>query len=400
LLRGANWQGTPSSGEWTTIASTSRRGYTDHTMLDNLSLIHMHGRVQDPLLGRFISADPTILSEERTQAWNRYSYVENAPLSHTDPSGYTPLRMWHYFFSGQAPSDEISPWQEAWAQQTSLRFSVEGLNGSESDLTFAQFAQRLLTGFRGANGSVIVQPINSAFSLFGNRAYIQIAPGGTTDVLTCSKDGSGGCANPSMPVITGSSSARYIPIGPIFPGNPFDFMPSTAPIRGPFNSPAQTQPNAQPEPESPAARAVPSPTTCINNPQWLDANLTAVTATATAMAGSVDGDTFSSVSAARGVDPVTSARLAPAAHLIDNTDWERMARAGSRLGLALNALNVYSGFSESAEQGLYAVSDVFVGFAASRAGPYGVAGSIAFSMHGGTEAVVNDARYLLGGCVR
>jgi RHS repeat-associated protein len=86
--RGSNWSGAPSSGDWTAIASTTRRGYTDHSMLDNLNLIHMNGRVQDPLLGRFISADPFITEPGNTQNYNRYSYVYNNPLTYLDPSGF------------------------------------------------------------------------------------------------------------------------------------------------------------------------------------------------------------------------------------------------------------------------------------------------------------------------
>jgi YD repeat-containing protein len=71
--RGANWMGDPSAGDWAAIASTTRRGYTDHSMLDNLTLIHMNGRVQDPLLGRFLSADPYITEPGNTQSYNRYS---------------------------------------------------------------------------------------------------------------------------------------------------------------------------------------------------------------------------------------------------------------------------------------------------------------------------------------
>ncbi len=86
--RGANWAGSPSAGDWTAIASTTRRGYTDHSMLDNVNFIHMNGRVQDPLLGRFVSADPFITEPNRTQNYNRYSYVYNNPLSAIDPSGF------------------------------------------------------------------------------------------------------------------------------------------------------------------------------------------------------------------------------------------------------------------------------------------------------------------------
>ena len=45
-------------------------------------------RLYDPVLGRFISADPFIPDLYNLQAYNRYSYVNNNPLSYTDPSGY------------------------------------------------------------------------------------------------------------------------------------------------------------------------------------------------------------------------------------------------------------------------------------------------------------------------
>jgi hypothetical protein len=48
----------------------------------------MNGRVQDPITGRFLSADPFIPDVEDTQSWNRYSYVNNNPLSFVDPSGF------------------------------------------------------------------------------------------------------------------------------------------------------------------------------------------------------------------------------------------------------------------------------------------------------------------------
>jgi RHS repeat-associated protein len=86
--RGSNWSGSPSAGDWSAIASTTRRGYTDHSMLDNLTLIHMNGRVQDPELGRFLSADRLISEPWNTQNFNRYSYVYNNPLRFTDPTGF------------------------------------------------------------------------------------------------------------------------------------------------------------------------------------------------------------------------------------------------------------------------------------------------------------------------
>lgn len=86
--RGANWTGTPSGSDWATIKATTQRGYTDHEQLDNLNLIHMNGRVYDPAIGRFQSADPYVPEPYNGQSFNRYSYVNNSPLNFTDPSGF------------------------------------------------------------------------------------------------------------------------------------------------------------------------------------------------------------------------------------------------------------------------------------------------------------------------
>ena len=79
----ADWQaGTP------TAPTETPRGFTGHEHLDTAGLIHMNGRVYDPTLGRFLSADPYVQYPETTQAFNRYSYTGNNPLSYTDPSGF------------------------------------------------------------------------------------------------------------------------------------------------------------------------------------------------------------------------------------------------------------------------------------------------------------------------
>jgi RHS repeat-associated protein len=91
LRRTADWsQALPStSSDYTTIASTTRRGYTNafHEFLDNLNLVHMNGRVYDPVSGRFLSPDPVGAHVGDSQSGNPYSYVSNRPLTLTDPTG-------------------------------------------------------------------------------------------------------------------------------------------------------------------------------------------------------------------------------------------------------------------------------------------------------------------------
>jgi RHS repeat-associated protein len=64
------------------------RGYTEHEHLDEMGVIHMNGRVYDPLIGRMMSADPNIPNPYSLQSFNRYAYVLNNPLSDKDPSGF------------------------------------------------------------------------------------------------------------------------------------------------------------------------------------------------------------------------------------------------------------------------------------------------------------------------
>ena len=82
--RNADW--TPATSE--IEPEETNRGFTGHEHLDAVSLVHMNGRVYDPVIGRFLSPDPHIQAPENTQSLNRYSYVLNNPLSYTDPSGF------------------------------------------------------------------------------------------------------------------------------------------------------------------------------------------------------------------------------------------------------------------------------------------------------------------------
>ena len=69
-------------------AATVKRGYTGHEMDAETGLINMNARLYDPLLGRFMTPDPTIPNVYNPQSLNRYSYVLNNPFRYTDPTGY------------------------------------------------------------------------------------------------------------------------------------------------------------------------------------------------------------------------------------------------------------------------------------------------------------------------
>ncbi len=86
--------GKPMPGTGTSAANgigsktrTGDRGFTGHEHLAG-GLIHMNGRIYDPVLGRFLSADIVVQMPSVIGSYNRYSYVLNNPLAMTDPSGY------------------------------------------------------------------------------------------------------------------------------------------------------------------------------------------------------------------------------------------------------------------------------------------------------------------------
>lgn len=81
----------------TLTSANTKRGYTMHEHMDEMGVINMNGRVYDPAIGRFLTADPFIQAPQDLQSFNRYSYVKNNPLAYTDPSGYFFKKLKKYF---------------------------------------------------------------------------------------------------------------------------------------------------------------------------------------------------------------------------------------------------------------------------------------------------------------
>jgi RHS repeat-associated protein len=78
--------------------SITRYGFTGQEEVNagGIDLIHMNGRMYDPHLGRFLSADPVIQDPSNSQCLNRYSYCNNNPIAAVDPSGFSWFGdLWH-----------------------------------------------------------------------------------------------------------------------------------------------------------------------------------------------------------------------------------------------------------------------------------------------------------------
>jgi RHS repeat-associated protein len=86
----STWTGVPTSAELASMDKITRQGYTFQTVLGTMGLNHMNGRIEDSVTGRFLSPDPHGTRRGNTQSWNRYSYVNNNPLSFNDPTGFLP----------------------------------------------------------------------------------------------------------------------------------------------------------------------------------------------------------------------------------------------------------------------------------------------------------------------
>jgi RHS repeat-associated protein len=168
-------------------------------MLDNLTLVHMNGRVYDPVVGRFISADPFIGSQLNTQGFNRYSYVKNSPLSLIDPSGFRDKQM-----RTQLKDFDPGTFYEI-SQTVAFRNaffaggSASGDSGGSTDRGFCNMACRAtntLAGFTGTNGTVIVTGVNSPIQQFGGRIY-QWVPGGSVSAGEVGPNGEAVDAKPT-----------------------------------------------------------------------------------------------------------------------------------------------------------------------------------------------------------
>jgi hypothetical protein len=56
-------------------------------------LYYYNARYYDPHLGRFIQPDTLVPDPLNPQAWNRFSYCYNNPVSYVDPSGHDPVTL-------------------------------------------------------------------------------------------------------------------------------------------------------------------------------------------------------------------------------------------------------------------------------------------------------------------
>jgi RHS repeat-associated protein len=79
---------TSDDDNWGSSAAAWTHGFTGHDHILQFGLININGRVFDPSLGVFLSADPQEVDPTHLSDPSPFSYVYNNPLFSRDLSGY------------------------------------------------------------------------------------------------------------------------------------------------------------------------------------------------------------------------------------------------------------------------------------------------------------------------
>ena len=192
----------------TALTTLTPRGFTGHEMLDTVGLIHMNGRVYDPRLGRFTSADPIVQFPYYSQSFNHYSYVLNNPLGYTDPSGYgvdffTVVRIFVAVVLTYACNGVCAP--EVWA------WTFGSIGGIEAAANGGDFFAVATAAFTSAALAYVGAEYGLSGGEFTSIEALQFgALGGITSVLQGGKFGHGfvaaglGAAAGSIPGLEGA----------------------------------------------------------------------------------------------------------------------------------------------------------------------------------------------------
>jgi RHS repeat-associated protein len=155
------------------------RGFTGHERLDRVGLIHMNGRIYDPELGRFLSADPILQFPASTQGLDRYAYVLNNPVSLSDPSG-------HLVFGLAAALIGVKLAASGKFVLAALTAAIGGFldTGSLKAAVFSAISAGFSFGV-GAIGEVLKASFSSAFQL----AAVAVLQGLTRGILAVAQGG-------------------------------------------------------------------------------------------------------------------------------------------------------------------------------------------------------------------
>jgi len=141
-----------ADGSWGALGAGSlanlqdHQGFTDEEQLDDFGLVHLNGRLYDPVTGRMMSADPTVPDPYDPQSLNRASYVLNNPLRYVDPSGFDADDAQRVTITANVPNETL--WQGLRALKPNNWWVP-----SRTQLRLARFAAPRLTRILAVRGA-------------------------------------------------------------------------------------------------------------------------------------------------------------------------------------------------------------------------------------------------------
>ncbi|WP_394674029.1 RHS repeat-associated core domain-containing protein [uncultured Chryseobacterium sp.] len=160
------------------------RGYTSHEHFSEVGIIHMNGRLYDPLLRRFLNADENIQDPYNTQNYNKYGYVLNNPLMFNDPSGefifFIPIVYWIAVNAAAIGAGALIG-----AAISIAMYTVQA--AINNNFTLGSFLKAVVTGaVTGAVSGGIGQVFTAGgfWAAVGNGAISGAATGGVTSLIT------------------------------------------------------------------------------------------------------------------------------------------------------------------------------------------------------------------------
>jgi RHS repeat-associated protein len=151
-------------------ASLSTRGFTNQEQMADVCLDNYNARIYDPQIGRFMSADTEIPDTHNTQSYNRYTYVENGPLSYEDPTGNVGFRL-----TGPTMGVTVETWTITTGPYS--QFSIRIVTDADDGLVWINSTQ---TGITGGVGSVPAGLDNSSSGSQGSTVVTTPATSSAT----------------------------------------------------------------------------------------------------------------------------------------------------------------------------------------------------------------------------
>ena len=135
----------------------------------------MNGRIYDPLIGRMLSADIVVQAPGNLQSYNRYTYVNNNPLSLVDPSGFFWEKVWgsvKNWYNRQIEAGEKRVNQAAVGTAIQSAVSALGLGTAAANgtLTQAQHQQIYWHAWNSLSNNLDAQYEMAGMTAAANRA--------------------------------------------------------------------------------------------------------------------------------------------------------------------------------------------------------------------------------------